>query len=65
MRVGGQTPALSQLTPEITQLLLGQPTFQIGPRVDTWRGVRLGKDEVSTTFCAENMMEGRLHGRGS
>ena len=42
VRVGRQTPALSQLTSEITQLLLGQSSFQIGSGVDTRRGVRLG-----------------------
>ena len=65
MRVGRQPPALAQFTSEITQLLLGQPAFQIGPRIDTRGGVRLGEHKISPTFGAENMMEGRLHGRGS
>ena len=64
VRVGRQTPALSQLTSEITQLLLGQSSFQIGSGVNTRRGVRLGEDEVSPALGAENVMKGRLHSGG-
>ena len=46
VRIGGE-PVTGDFLPEMAQLLLGQASFEVGPRVDTGRGVALDEQHVT------------------
>ncbi len=67
-RVGVRTqaPACSQFAPEILHLVLAETTLQEGASIDTWGGMRLNIDNVSTEVritIAEEVVEPHFHHR--